>query len=116
MEENNNISIKIDMTGWKMWEHGVPDSRLTVLCRIDDYISPSGNHKAYWKCICSCPEHNIIDVVGSSYLGSFSNKDDAIKARLNAEAKYFGKFAPQRHLFEQYGINTKQNDLKEEIK
>lgn len=46
MEENNNISIKIDMTGWKMWEHGVPDSRLTVLCRIDDYISPSGNHKA----------------------------------------------------------------------
>ena len=49
MEENNNISIKIDMTGWKMWEHGVPDSRLTVLCRIDDYISPSGNHKAYWN-------------------------------------------------------------------
>lgn len=271
MEENNNISIKIDMTGWKMWEHGVPDSRLTVLCRIDDYISPSGNHKAYWKCICSCPEHNIIDVVGSSlrqgltlscgciqkerasiastiskkkynkydltgsygigwtsntnkefyfdlknyeiikdccwaeitiknvnrlialhpdtkkhitmhellgfknydhidrnelnnlesnlrpciqqqntmnrsihrnntsgftgvswnkdsskwcaqigvdyetiYLGSFSNKDDAIKARLNAEEKYFGKFAPQRHLFEQYGINTQQNDLNKE--
>jgi len=23
----------IDMTGWKMWEHGVPDSRLTVLER-----------------------------------------------------------------------------------
>ena len=41
--------------------------------------------------------------------------DDAIKARLNAEAKYFGKFAPQRHLFEQYGINTQQNDLNKEI-
>lgn len=37
-------------------------------------------------------------------LGSFTNKDDAIIARLNAEIKYFGKFAPQKHLFEQYGI------------
>lgn len=34
----------------------------------------------------------------------FSNKDDAIRARLNAEVKYFGEFAPQRHLYEQYGI------------
>lgn len=42
-------------------------------------------------------------------LGLFENKDDAIKARLEAEAKYYGKFAPQKHLFEQYGI-TPQND------
>ena len=38
------------------------------------------------------------------YLGLFVNKEDAIKARLNAEKKYYGEFAPQRHLFEQYGI------------
>lgn len=38
------------------------------------------------------------------HLGSFSDKEDAIKARLQAEAKYFKKFAPQRHLFKQYGI------------
>lgn len=38
------------------------------------------------------------------YLGTFENKEDAIKARLEAEAKYFGEFAPQIHLFEQYGI------------
>lgn len=38
------------------------------------------------------------------YLGCFSNKDDAIKARLNAEVKYYGEFAPQKHLYEQYGI------------
>ena len=37
-------------------------------------------------------------------LGNFINKEDAIKARLEAEAKYFGEFAPQRHLFEQYGV------------
>ena len=39
------------------------------------------------------------------WLGYFANKDDAIRARLNAEAKYFGKFAPQNHLFQQYKIN-----------
>lgn len=38
-------------------------------------------------------------------LGRFVEKDDAIRARLQAEAKYFGEFAPQRHLFEQYNIN-----------
>ena len=48
------------------------------------------------------------------YLGYFVNKEDAIIARLRAEIKYFGKFAPQRHLFEQYGINTIQNDLDKE--
>ena len=32
-------------------------------------------------------------------------KEDAIKARLMAEKKYFGYFAPQRHLFEEYGVN-----------
>jgi hypothetical protein len=37
-------------------------------------------------------------------LGYFDNKDDAIRARLNAEVKYFGEFAPQRNLYEQYGI------------
>lgn len=44
------------------------------------------------------------------YLGVYEKFEDAIVARLKAELKYFGaEFAPQRHLFEQYGI-TQQND------
>lgn len=39
------------------------------------------------------------------WLGYFHNKKDAIIARLQAEKEYFGEFAPQRHLFEQYKIN-----------
>lgn len=39
-------------------------------------------------------------------LGSFQDKEDAIKARLRGELKYFGEFAPQRHLFEEYGIEV----------
>lgn len=40
------------------------------------------------------------------YIGIFDNKNDAIIERLKAEIKYFGEFAPQKHLYEQYGINT----------
>lgn len=38
--------------------------------------------------------------------GYFKEKEDAIRARLEAEAKYFKDFAPQRHLFEEYGIKV----------
>ena len=38
------------------------------------------------------------------FLGHYDNKDDAIKSRLIAEQKYFGKFAPQIDLFEKYGV------------
>lgn len=41
------------------------------------------------------------------HLGYYVNKEDAIKVRLQAEAKYFGEFAPQRHLFKEYGIEPK---------
>ena len=39
------------------------------------------------------------------FLGYYDKFEDAVKARLNAELQYFGmELAPQRHLFEQYGI------------
>lgn len=34
---------KIDMTGWVMKEHGVPESRLTVIEEVEPYISPGGS-------------------------------------------------------------------------
>ena len=42
----------------------------------------------------------------SVYRNHFKNFDDAVKARLEAEAEYFGEFAPQRDLFEKYGVRT----------
>lgn len=50
-----------------------------------------------WRARITVDEQNI-------YLGVFDNKIDAIRERLIAEKKYFGEFAPQRHLFEKYNI------------
>ena len=45
------------------------------------------------------------------HLGYFNDKEEAIKTRLKAEYEHYGpQFAPQRHLFEEYGIETTQND------
>lgn len=37
-------------------------------------------------------------------LGRYSTEEEALIVRLKAEKKYFGEFAPQRDLFEQYDI------------
>lgn len=42
-------------------------------------------------------------------LGHYSNIEDAIKARLLAEKTMYGDFAPQRHLYKQYGIDFEEN-------
>lgn len=40
------------------------------------------------------------------WLGVYDNKEEAIVKRLEAENKYFGEYAPQKHLLEEYGINS----------
>lgn len=54
------VKVKVDMTGWKMCEHGVPDSRLTVIKQADDYINPKGVHDAQWLCLCECGNQVIV--------------------------------------------------------
>ena len=48
------IKVRKDMTGWKMCEHGVPNSLLTVIKQVEDYVSPSGERRPRWLCQCSC--------------------------------------------------------------
>ena len=49
----------IDMTDWKMWEHGVPESRLEVIKR---YELNDAENKPQWLCRCTCG--NTIIVTG----------------------------------------------------
>lgn len=49
-----------------------------------------------------------------THLKKTKDKNEAIRLRLEAELKYFGKeFAPQRHLFEEYGIDISEADINE---
>ena len=47
----------IDMTGWKMSEHGVPDSRWTVIKSV-------GNGR--WLCRCSCEKKTEKELYGNT--------------------------------------------------
>ena len=44
------VKIKNDMTGWHMWEHGILDSKITVIKQVDDYIDSTGRHYDKWLC------------------------------------------------------------------
>lgn len=63
------VKVKEDMAGWIMSEHRVPDSRLTVIRQVEDYISPKGVHEAQWLCECSCENHKQIVVKQSALRG-----------------------------------------------
>lgn len=51
---------KIDMTGWVMSEHGVPDSRLTVIKEAEPHITKGGHPQVQWLCQCSCGKQIIV--------------------------------------------------------
>ena len=43
------------MTGWVMKEHGVPESRLTVIDR-----APSKDKHVFWNCVCECGTRLVV--------------------------------------------------------
>ena len=59
------VKVKEDITGWKMWEHGVPDSRLIVVKQVEDYVSSEGRHAARYLCQCRCG--NSKEIIASPY-------------------------------------------------
>lgn len=48
------VRAKDDMTGWVMSEHGVSESRLTVIKQVEDHVQPNGVHSSQWLCQCEC--------------------------------------------------------------
>lgn len=60
------VKVREDMTGWKMWEHGVPDSLLIVIEQVEDYVDPTGVHSSRWRCACNCGSVNEVIVTGKN--------------------------------------------------
>ena len=56
------VKVREDMTGWKMCEHGFPNSRIIVVKQADDYVSKQGHHYACWWCKCTCGSTNLFVV------------------------------------------------------
>ena len=56
---------KIDMTGWVMKDHGIPDSLITVIEEDKEYKIKNNikSTKAFWKCLCQCG--NIFSAMGT---------------------------------------------------
>ena len=54
----------IDMTGWKIWEHGVPDSKVEVIRRVPA-PKETKSKMAYWECKCTACG-TIFTAIGSN--------------------------------------------------
>lgn len=54
----NYMPSLIDMTGWLMSEHGVPDSRLKVIGLAEPTYTTGGNKVINWLCECLCDKHS----------------------------------------------------------
>ena len=63
----------IDLTGWVMSEHGVSDSRLTVIKRGPSVIV-SGKPVVQWWCRCSCGRHDDLILIAGGSLRSGNTK------------------------------------------
>lgn len=74
---------KIDMTGWIMSEHGVPDSKLTVIKETEPYVTSGGNKQVQYLCQCSCGK--TLPVKGSNLRNGNTKSCGCLKKELLAQ-------------------------------
>lgn len=81
----------IDMTGWLMKEHGVEDSKLFVIKRIENRITSGGYKIHQWLCRCECGKELIVD--SKSLRNGNTKSCGCIRAKyLNSKRKEFNKY------------------------
>ena len=100
------VRVKEDMTGWKMWEHGVPNSRLIVKKQIEDYVSPSGERCSQWLCECTCNKHTEVKARGKDLRNGDKTSCGCLSTELRRlNAKKYNKY----NLSGEYGIGWTNN-------
>ena len=88
------MSRFVDMTGWKMWEHGIPDSRWTVIEAAKDVAQPNGKQIKMWRCICRC---GVIKEVNGTNLRSGKSKSCGCLSVEKARNNTFGNSNFKKH-------------------
>lgn len=68
------------------------------------YVDDGKNRKKRWYAELKIDKKRVLSKF-------FATKEEAIVARLQAEADYAKEFAPQKHLFEQYKINVNEGEM-----
>ena len=87
-----------------MSDHGVPDSRLTVLERCEDHIQENGRHEIQWLCQCNCEDKTLIKVVGASIRSGRTKSCGCLMRETSAE---IGRRSHKTNLYDltgEYGI------------
>lgn len=103
------VKVKVDMSGWVMKDHGVPDSRLTVIEQAEDYISKSGKHYAQWLCSCSCNNKKLIarsDSIRNGGTKSCGCLENEIRIANGHKNKKYNAYDLETH---EYGVGFTEN-------
>lgn len=85
----------------RLCKHMENDRNKNILKSNKSGIIGVYNNKGKWVARICVNKKSIL-------LGRFCEIKDATIVRLNAELKYFGEFAPQQHLFKEYGIGDEK--------
>lgn len=116
------VKVREDMTGWKMWEHGIQNSKLIVIKQVDDYINPaSGQHVARWQCQCTCENKTILTANGTDIkTGRIKScgclKKEIDKTHIKNLGKMSGEWLRKTNKYDlsgEYGIGWTDNTNKE---
>ena len=96
----------IDMTGWVMSEHGVTNSRLTVVKRAEDVVKKDGKHETAWWCQCECGSEPFV-ALGYNIKNGNTNSCGCYKKEREFEAhRKINRYDKSREFGVGYAINT----------
>lgn len=98
---------KIDMTGWKMWEHGVPDSKIIV---IKENSNRSKDGHVQWDCQCAICG-NYFTAIGKQ-IRNGNTKSDGCYHKLRASEANIKDLTGQifGRLFVEYMLPERKNN------
>lgn len=95
ISDNRKNNLRIVNKKENAYNHAISKNNSTGFVGIEKRILKSGDIRWIAK----------INVnYKTKHIGSYCTLREAVEARLRAELELFGRYAPQRHLFAEYGI------------